>query len=50
MLNASNEIIDSKVRMYVERSAEAACKRVWYLMALQCSMGIPDFKTFDIVA
>lgn len=28
MLNASNEIIDSKVRMYVERSAEAACKRV----------------------
>ncbi|KAJ8555736.1 hypothetical protein K7X08_013232 [Anisodus acutangulus] len=28
ILNASNEIIDSKVRMYVERSAEAACKRV----------------------
>ncbi|MCD7447586.1 hypothetical protein HAX54_032204 [Datura stramonium] len=28
MLNASNEIIDDKVRMYVERSAEAACKRV----------------------
>ncbi|KAL3331289.1 hypothetical protein AABB24_034886 [Solanum stoloniferum] len=28
MLNASNEIIDSKVRMHVERSAEAACKRV----------------------
>lgn len=28
MFNASNEIIDSKVRMYVERSAEAACKRV----------------------